>query len=625
MLVKSEMKAILILLAFSMLLREFISLPTIVCVFLGTLAVLKNYRPRKLLRNIFALLIFASYWFTYGKVIDPEVGLNFLVTVIILKILEKESLRDSYMIFFGLILVISAGSLFEKSITYVLFFIVSFFVLIVDFYRNINFTLRLKDFWLTLLWVMPLTLFLFFFVPRTSNPIPFQNGQPGPGEIGYTTNVIISEVESLGGNDRPVFESQVSRIPMQSDLYWRGNVLFSTDGWNWTHFGNDPQEYSKRDFTLSSSTDVLQKIRTLSKEDYFFALDAPTQMRVAAQLFEINGLHSKPQRRWQWIQNYEVISTLTGSVEDHIQVKKRYLAVPLPKDQKQWIEEHFKGKNLAEVSIEISRVFGRQNFVYSLSPGKISSFKEFMSEKKIGFCSHYSSALALILRQKGIPSRLVSGFMGGNYNPYSQTYLVTQNDAHVWVEAFDGERWKRIDPTAWIAPSRVQLGGEAFMASRNETAISKLNPLKHFKFLKDAQMWFAQWDFRFYQWLEEMDYYGQESFFTRIQFKRQWAYGLLPLLVLIFVGLYALKMMRAQSRVIRDVYEEFWELFAKKLKRRNIQVSLQSSKALLEDLERSKNPEKAKFLRVARKLLRFSFSSGRYEDGEELKKEIKKL
>ncbi len=61
--------------------------------------------------------IFASYWLIYGKVIDPEVGLNFLTSVIVLKMLEKESRRDQYMIFFGLILLLSTGALFEKNLT----------------------------------------------------------------------------------------------------------------------------------------------------------------------------------------------------------------------------------------------------------------------------------------------------------------------------------------------------------------------------------------------------------------------------------------------------------------------------------------------------------------------------
>lgn len=619
MLKRSDIKAILILMAFCALLLEFISTPTIVCVILGAIAILFNYKPQKLIRNIFALAIFGAYWLSYGKVIDPEVGLNFLVTIIVLKVLEKESLRDSYMIFFGLILVISAGALFEKSLSYVIFFALSFFVMIFDFYKNIRFKLNLKDFGLTLLWVMPLTLFLFFFVPRSSNPIPFQQGRQGPGEIGYTSNVIISEVESLSGNDQPVFQSQVSRVPMQSELYWRGNVLFSTDGWNWTHFGNDHVTYSQEAFELKDPSYILQRVRTISKEDFFFSLDAPTQLKAGDQLLLMNGLHSKAQRRWQWIQNYEVISHLKGEIPDAGEIKRRYLSSPLPKEQKEWINTRFKGSSFQEVTQEVAQFFGKENFIYSLSPGKIASFKEFTQEKKIGFCSHYSSALALILRTKGIPSRLVSGFMGGNYNPYSQTYMITQNDAHVWVEAFNGTSWLRIDPTAWIAPSRVQLGGEAFMASRNETAMSKLNPLKHFKFLNDARMWFAQWDFRFYQWLEEMDYYGQESFFSMIKFKRQWIYGLLPLMVLIFVGLYGLKLIRGEARTPRDIYEEIWKMFILKLKKKGLSPRLHSSEDLLKDLENTE------YQKTAQKLIRFSFSDGKYEDGKDLKNEIKKL
>jgi hypothetical protein len=101
----------LVLLVFAILLMEVLTGVTLAFVGIGVFIVTFNFKTNKIFRNAVSLLVFGSYWIKYGKIIDPEIGLNFLTSIIVLKILEKETVRDRYMIFFGLILLISAGSL----------------------------------------------------------------------------------------------------------------------------------------------------------------------------------------------------------------------------------------------------------------------------------------------------------------------------------------------------------------------------------------------------------------------------------------------------------------------------------------------------------------------------------
>ena len=169
---KADWKQNFILLVFSVIMIEILTSATLVFVGVGMLLVFLNIKTTKLIRNILALAVFASYWITYGKIIDPEVGLNFLVSIIVLKILEKETVRDRYMIFFGLLLLISAGSLFERTLTYVFFFSISFLVLIRDFYSYLGQKWRLKDLGLAVLWVLPLTFFPVFLCSKTLKPYP---------------------------------------------------------------------------------------------------------------------------------------------------------------------------------------------------------------------------------------------------------------------------------------------------------------------------------------------------------------------------------------------------------------------------------------------------------------------
>ncbi len=74
--------------------------------------------------------------------------------------------------------------------------------------------------------------------------------------------------------------------------------------------------------------------------------------------------------------------------------------------------------------------------------------EDFLFYTKSGYCEYSATAMAILLRLVGIPSRLVSGFLRGEWNEYGGYYVVRQSDAHTWVEAyFPGEGWVAFDPT----------------------------------------------------------------------------------------------------------------------------------------------------------------------------------
>ena len=106
-------------------------------------------------------------------------------------------------------------------------------------------------------------------------------------------------------------------------------------------------------------------------------------------------------------------------------------------------------------------MFTQQPFYYTLTPPKLSddSVDEFLFDTKRGFCGHYASAFAVLMRAAGIPARVVTGYQGGTFNRFADYWIVRQSDAHAWDEVWiEGRGWVRIDPTAAIAPSRVERG-----------------------------------------------------------------------------------------------------------------------------------------------------------------------
>ena len=100
-----------------------------------------------------------------------------------------------------------------------------------------------------------------------------------------------------------------------------------------------------------------------------------------------------------------------------------------------------------------------RSYRYSLElkgrPGSADPLAVFLFESRAGHCEYFATAMAVMLRQTGIPARLVNGFRTGEYNALGDAWVVRQYDAHSWVEAyFKPYGWIEFDPTPAQAQAR---------------------------------------------------------------------------------------------------------------------------------------------------------------------------
>jgi len=111
-----------------------------------------------------------------------------------------------------------------------------------------------------------------------------------------------------------------------------------------------------------------------------------------------------------------------------------------------------------------------EDFNYTLEPSDFSGeqgFDAFLFDRRAGFCEHYAAAFATLMRLGGVPSRVVIGYFGGEFNDVGNHFIVRQSDAHCWCEVWlAGQGWMRVDPTAVIAPERVSAGLQSLIQSR---------------------------------------------------------------------------------------------------------------------------------------------------------------
>jgi transglutaminase-like putative cysteine protease len=121
----------------------------------------------------------------------------------------------------------------------------------------------------------------------------------------------------------------------------------------------------------------------------------------------------------------------------------------------------------------------RSEYRYDLnspSGGYKQPLLHFLETSKAGHCEFYSTAMAMLLRTLEVPTRNVTGFIGGTYNRFGEFYAVRQGDAHSWVEVYlEGRGWTRYDPTPPLssAPRSDVTGMVAFMRDVIEAAAQR--------------------------------------------------------------------------------------------------------------------------------------------------------
>ncbi|CAI4030116.1 putative Protein-glutamine gamma-glutamyltransferase [Nitrospira tepida] len=145
------------------------------------------------------------------------------------------------------------------------------------------------------------------------------------------------------------------------------------------------------------------------------------------------------------------------------EIRRHFLQLPpLPLRVAQLAQEATAGASTPYLKALALSQYLQRHFRYSLDVGRGQSSKpleQFLFVRKTGYCEHYATAMVILLRTLGIPARLVTGFLPGEWNEFGRYYTVRQRDAHAWVEAyFPQSGWVTFDPT----PSVGSAGHESW-------------------------------------------------------------------------------------------------------------------------------------------------------------------
>jgi transglutaminase-like putative cysteine protease len=431
---------------------------------------------------------------------------------------------------------------------------------------------RTKRIAVQVLLALPVAAALFWLFPRISTPLWGLPGLSGQG-TGLGDSMKPGQWLDTLTDDRIAFRVRFtgeSPVPEPSQRYWRGPVLWDFDGVQWTRRPEDSGLRDRLPRITGTPVGITYQVSLEPTErKYLPSLDWPL---AAPDPYYLSGeatvYSDKPIQK---VTQYAVASSLQPLPAIALDTATLQRALAFPKGfnkRTQALAADWRSQALNDRAY-INRVLEwiRADFSYTLDtelPG-INSADDFLFTDKKGFCQHFSSSFALLMRAAGIPSRVVTGYAGGYQNPFGEYWVLYQKDAHAWNEVWlENEGWVRVDPTAAVAPENIldtfesAAGEESYFGER-----SMFSPFFDYgDFIK------SRWN----DWVVDYNAVRQENLFKGIGLAQIERWQLLVLLLTVSAVLsYALFLfLNRTAGPTLDPIEAAWQLLLLRLEKRGL-------------------------------------------------------
>jgi transglutaminase-like putative cysteine protease len=436
---------------------------------------------RKSLLGVVALAAGLT-WINERTLMGKEAGVTLLVLLMALKTLELRARRDALVVFFLGFFLVLTQFFYSQSLLTALAMGLSVWgwLAALTLAHMPAGRPALREAGLLALraaaFGTPLMVALFLLFPRIA---PLW-GVPGEttGRTGLADSMHAGDVAELAQDDSVAMRVRFDGAPpAAATLYFRGPVLSQYDGKTWRadplppYFANHTPRWEPRGSSLGYELTV-EPLRvqwlplleytgerpemTPSFEGLVPPLDDAMEWRLRAPLGERVRLHAVawpdlPRSAGQRLLNGSGLTALPAGAHPRTQAWARALRQ----------RPELQGADAQRLAQAVLQHLRDDGYIYTLSPGPYDndSVDEFWLERKLGFCEHYASAFVVVMRALGIPARVVTGYQGSDPLPVDGYYVIRQSHAHAWAEYWQaGVGWLRADPTAAVAPERVQQG-----------------------------------------------------------------------------------------------------------------------------------------------------------------------
>ncbi|OIQ85677.1 protein-glutamine gamma-glutamyltransferase [mine drainage metagenome] len=410
--------------------------------------------------------IIASHDGLFGR----NASVSLLAAMMALKLLESHTRRDAMLLVLLAYFFSITGFLFSQSLlvgAYLVLPVVALTATLININHPngslpVRFLLRLAG--LMLGQSIPIMLALFLLFPRVQGPLWGVPEGAHRGMTGLSDHMSPGSISQLSQSDSVAFRARFNGdMPRTSRLYWRGPVFWHYDGTRWSS-GEQVRGVPLQ--PLQATSEPVSYSVTLEPQNrtWLFMLDAPASIPPNSLLGNDYQLLAR-----QPVLNrvrYEGRSFLQYRMDETLAPGIRAQALQLPRagnPRTRALGASLAGNQGTDAGIVQGALMllREQPFRYTLTPPRLgkNAVDEFLFTTRSGFCEHYAGSFVFLMRAAGVPARVVTGYQGGEFNPTGHYLLVRQADAHAWAEVWlQGRGWVRIDPTAAVAPQRIETG-----------------------------------------------------------------------------------------------------------------------------------------------------------------------
>jgi len=521
--------------------------------------------PARLWLVILMLLAGGAVWLQFHTIFGKDAGVAYLVMLLALKLLEMRARRDIFVVIFLCLFVLLTSFFESQGIDRAVHMLVALVLLVTALVathfgaREPGGAIRLRIALLHCLYALPLMIVLFVLFPRIQGPLW---GMPDDafGVTGLSETMTPGSIANLSESGEIALRAQFTgRVPNRDELYWRGPILTLFNGRTWR-----PGFQRFRERTLDIAPDRASAV------DYIVTLEPHNQpwlltLDITPEAPAVRGTRSALRPDMQIVLSnparerlrYETRSytRFKYGVDDLSDALREALILPpgfnprtlqFARNLRTTLEDQRRGasdpsaisptaaaatastttgfRQIAADPLNIHRTliqqvlqtFRQQNYVYTLQPPVLGrdSIDEFLFDTRRGFCEHYAAAFVVLMRAMNIPARVVTGYQGGELNPINQFVEVRQRDAHAWAEVWLADSgWVRIDPTAAVAPERIERGATGALPQAEGLAAAFLGGtdlVRYMRFNWDAVT--NYWN----QWVLSFNPEAQRSIFSDV-------------------------------------------------------------------------------------------------------------
>ncbi|MGO4332036.1 transglutaminase TgpA family protein [Cupriavidus sp. M-11] len=431
---------------------------------------------------------------------------------------------------------------------------------------------------------LPWALVLFVLFPRLDRPLWRLPQAEAVAATGISDTMSPGSVSQLTQSTEVALRADVQGGPLPAGaLYWRALVFWQFDGQTWRPAPGrqraaqpapglppaaDATDTVAGTAANTAATGVIDYSITLepSQHPWLFLLDRGQAIAAeAGATINADGeffVRDAVDRRLR----YRARSAPGAAQALDPQALQLALSLPPgnPRSRAlaaEWAQRYPEPAQRAQAALQL---FAAAPFGYTLSPAPLGreQIDSFLFDTRRGFCEHYASSFVFLMRAAGVPARVVTGYLGGEYNPIGGNYIVRQADAHAWAEIWlAGRGWVRVDPTSAVAPSRVERGIDAALdASEIEALRAVRDPgwLRNLRWGMDGMVYTWQ------RWVLQYDRGQQARFMHRIGVGDSLPQALLGgLAALSLLGLVPLMRRRRETDPVQALYARFCRQLAR--------------------------------------------------------------